>query len=238
MDTAIILAGGFGTRLQSVVKDVPKPMADINGLPFLSYVLNYLKKFNFRNIVLCVGYKKESIQEYFGESYEGLNIYYSFEDEPLGTGGAIQKAILDYQNLSSYQNYLILNGDTFLEVNYPQFLEFHEISNSRFTLCLRKMHNFDRFGTVTLNENKEVIGFEEKKFQTTGFINGGVYLVNKEILSDKNLSNKFSMEKDFLEIYYKTEKFYGFEIEGYFIDIGIPEEYLRCKKDFQNLNFF
>lgn len=230
MDTAIVLAGGFGTRLQSVVQDIPKPMADINGKPFLYYVLQYLKKYGIKNVILCVGYKHEVIEEYFHDEFDEIKIFYSVEDEPLGTGGAIKKAVINFQNISTSLEYLVLNGDTFFDVNLTNLYSFHTDTKSQLTIALKEMHDFDRFGTVSLDENR-IIGFEEKKFHESGFINGGVYLINKFIFDALKFPNKFSLEKDFLEPLHTELPFYGFKSDGYFIDIGIPEEYFRAQDD-------
>ncbi|MBQ3168008.1 nucleotidyltransferase family protein [Campylobacter sp.] len=219
MDTtkeAIILCGGLGTRLRSVISDVPKPMAPINNKPFLAFVLEYLKKQNISRVVLAVSYKYEIIQEYFGNSYLGMQILYSIEKEPLGTGGAILEAL----NLINSNSCYVLNGDTFFDVNLDRL----KLDNSDICVALKPMKNFDRYGSVDIDNNSYISAFNEKKFKSNGLINGGVYLIKKNIFNSFNLPNKFSFEEFFQENFLifnaKATVF-----DDYFIDIGIPQDY-------------
>ena len=224
---AIILAGGFGTRLQSVVKDVPKPMADINGRPFLAYLFDYAISNGVERVVLSVGYKREVIERYFGNSYKGAKIEYCVEDSPLGTGGAIKMAL----GMCMDKNTLVLNGDTFFAVNLSSFADAHNKTTSLVSLALKPMECFDRYGCVAL-DGDTVVSFEEKKYCDSGLINGGVYLLNRDILPTLNcLPDIFSFEKDFLESKIADIRPYGFIDNGYFIDIGIPEDYERAKEE-------
>ena len=224
---AIILAGGFGTRLQSVVKDVPKPMADINGRPFLAYLFDYAISNGVERVVLSVGYKREVIERYFGNSYKGAKIEYCVEDSPLGTGGAIKRAL----GMCVKRETLVLNGDTFFAVNLPSFVELHNKTTSLVSIALKPMECFDRYGCVAL-DGDTVVSFEEKKYCDSGLINGGVYLLNRDILPTLNcLPDIFSFEKDFLESKIADIRPYGFIDNGYFIDIGIPEDYERAKEE-------
>lgn len=219
MDTtkeAIILCGGLGTRLRSVISDVPKPMAPIKNKPFLAFVLEYLKKQNISRVVLAVSYKYEIIQEYFGNSYLGMQILYSIEKEPLGTGGAILEAL----NLINSDSCYVLNGDTFFDVNLDRL----KLDNSDICVALKPMKNFDRYGSVDIDNNSYISTFNEKKFTSNGLINGGVYLIKKNIFNSFNLPNKFSFEEFFQENFLifnaKATVF-----DDYFIDIGIPQDY-------------
>lgn len=219
MDTtkeAIILCGGLGTRLRSVISDVPKPMAPIKNKPFLAFVLEYLKKQNISRVVLAVSYKYEIIQEYFGNSYIGMQILYSIEKEPLGTGGAILEAL----NLINSDSCYVLNGDTFFDVNLDRL----KLDNSDICVALKPMKNFDRYGSVDIDNNSYISAFNEKKFTSNGLINGGVYVIKKNIFNSFNLPNKFSFEEFFQENFLifnaKATVF-----DDYFIDIGIPQDY-------------
>lgn len=229
---AIILAGGFGTRLQSVVKDVPKPMADINGKPFLEYLLEYLLAFDISSVIISVGYKQDIIKDYFKESYKGIKIKYSCEDEPLGTGGGIKKAL----SLSDdkEENILVLNGDTFFKVDLNELKTSHNNLTSDISLSLKEMESIDRYGTVKVNNNI-VTSFEEKKFYKKAYINCGVYVIKKNIFDNIQSSNKFSFE-EFLEKNLNCITI-GSQISNnsYFIDIGIPEDYEKAKYDFKEL---
>lgn len=213
---AIVLCGGLGTRLRSVISDVPKPMASIKNKPFLAFVLEYLKKQNISRVVLAVSYKYEIIQEYFGNSYLGMQILYSIEKEPLGTGGAILEAL----NLINSDSCYVLNGDTFFDVNLDRL----KLDNSDICVALKPMKNFDRYGSVDIDNNSYISAFNEKKFTSNGLINGGVYLINKNIFNSFNLPAKFSFEEFFQENFLifnaKATVF-----DDYFIDIGIPQDY-------------
>lgn len=218
---AIVLAGGFGTRLSTVVSDVPKPMAPINGRPFLEYLLDDLNEKEINRVILAVGYKKEIIKSHFKEKYKSIDIVYSDEDIPLGTGGAIKKAL----TLAKDEDIFIINGDTFFDVDLKEMYQFHKKNNSKLTLAIKEMEKFDRYGSLIL-EGYKIIKFEEKKYIDKGYINGGIYLINKEVLNEEE-KESFSFEKEILE----NKKFmlekYGYKSEGYFIDIGVPEDYYR-----------
>lgn len=219
MDTtkeAIILCGGLGTRLRSVISDVPKPMAPIKNKPFLAFVLEYLKKQNISRVVLAVSYKYEIIQEYFGNSYLGIQILYSIEKEPLGTGGAILEAL----NLINSDSCYVLNGDTFFDVNLDRL----KLDNSDICVALKPMKNFDRYGSVDIDNNSYISAFNEKRFTSNGLINGGVYLIKKNIFNSFNLPNKFSFEEFFQENFL-TFNAKATVFDDYFIDIGIPQDY-------------
>lgn len=222
---AIVLAGGFGTRLKEVVSDVPKPMAPVNGKPFLEYLIKDLGEKGIRHIILAVGYKKETIKEYFKNRYESIEITYSEELTPLGTGGAIKKAL----KLAKEEDVFIVNGDTFFDVNLKRMKEFHTENKSILTVAVKEMENFDRYGSLIIKGNK-IIEFEEKKKKAKGKINGGIYLIKKDLL-DRIEKENFSFEKEVLEDK-KIEK-YSYESKGYFIDIGIPEDYFKIRKQFE-----
>jgi D,D-heptose 1,7-bisphosphate phosphatase len=226
---AIILAGGFGTRLQSVIKDVPKPMADIDGMPFLCYIFLYLKKYNITNIVLSVHYLNEKIINFFGDSYLGINIKYAIEEEPLGTGGAILNSL---KYINQNRQVIIINGDTFLQIDYQELANFHNHNNSDLTMVLRDVEDASRYGCVKINDDKQVINFTEKNIEKkSGFINGGIYILNPQIFSNYNLLTKFSFEQDFLSKFINLIKPYAFISNDYFIDIGIPEDYQKAQID-------
>ncbi|EAI5560818.1 D-glycero-D-manno-heptose 1-phosphate guanosyltransferase [Campylobacter lari] len=214
---AIVLAGGLGTRLKSVVQDLPKPMAPINGKPFLAFVLEYLKKQGITEVVLSVSYKYELIQEYFKEEFEGMRIRYNIEKELLGTGGAIKDALKLIQN----QAY-VLNGDTIFDIDLKKLV----LNDSKICIALKQMQNFDRYGNVSVDNQGIVTSFEEKVFKRQGLINGGVYLLKKDIFDEFDLEKKFSFE-GFLQVNHKVLKIQTQIFDDYFIDIGVPEDYKR-----------
>lgn len=233
--TAIILAGGFGTRLQSVVSDVPKPMAPINSTPFLDYQLAYLKHYGIENIILSVGYLNEKIRDYYQDGLNGLKINYVMEETPLGTGGGIRKAM----ELNSDELVLALNGDSFFDVDLNHLKKLHVLKNSQISLALRRADNASRYGAIELDSSDRIISFKEKSSQThAGFINAGVYLLNQEVFLKHAPANcNFSIEKDFFEKKLDTLPIYGFEFSGYFIDIGIPEDYNKAQHDFKEFKY-
>lgn len=216
----VILAGGLGTRLSHLIPDLPKPMAPVNGKPFLEIILEQLSSYNFKKVILSVGHKHEKIESYFGSSYKNIELLYCIEETPLGTGGAIKKAI----SMCQSDKVFILNGDTYFDVNFREMIESHLNLNSDVSIAVKKLQNFDRYGTVTFTE-KRISGFFEKKPTTEGFINGGTYLLNTLKINFEEYQNKFSFEKDFLEIKYNELTFSAFISDKYFIDIGIPEDY-------------
>lgn len=218
---AIVLAGGLGTRLKSVVQDLPKPMAPINGKPFLAFVLECLKKQGITEVILSVSYKYELIQEYFKDEFEGMKIRYNIEKELLGTGGAIKDALKLIQN----QAY-VLNGDTIFDIDLKKLV----LNDSKICIALKQMQNFDRYGTVNVDDQGIVTSFEEKVFKKQALINGGVYLLKKDLFDEFNLEKKFSFE-EFLQANYKILKIQTQIFDGYFIDIGIPQDYFSfCDK--------
>lgn len=231
---AIILAGGLGTRLRNVVKDLPKPMAPVNGKPFLHYAFMYLKQQGISRVILSVGFRSDSIMEYFGDNYHGISIMYMEEKEPLGTGGGIYHAA----SLCD-EDAFILNGDTFFDVDLKELQNFYNLHKADIALALKPMTNFERYGTVHANADDRITQFAEKQATEQGLINGGVYLLSKdcfhkiEDMRNKPLPQKFSFETEILEKYVGELKFYGKAFNNYFIDIGIPEDYAQSQIDFK-----
>lgn len=232
IEEAIILAGGLGTRIRNVIKDVPKPMAEINGKPFLEYLLKYIVNQGILKIVLSVGYKFEVIKEYFGSSFMGVELLYSVESEPLGTGGALKQAM----KFVNDGNVFILNGDTIFKIDLRKFEEFHFNKESNLSVALKKIEMTNRYGVVELEQDQSIKDFLEKSYVDEGLINGGVYLLNKYFFNSFILPDKFSFEIDFLEKYYANYKFYGFISNAYFIDIGVPDDYERAKQEFERFS--
>jgi len=220
---AIILAGGMGYRLRKAVPDHPKPMAPVRGKPFLFYLLLWLKQYQVDKIILSIGYKPGSFSEYFGDFFDDIPVIYVTEDKPLGTGGALINA-LDHTNGN---NILILNGDTWFPVDLNKFYDFHLRNNSRFTVALKKMREFSRYGSVEISGDT-IIRFHEKKFCSEGFVNGGIYLVKREYLESEEFPEVFSMEKEILEKEAEKSLLKGMVFDDPFIDIGLPEDYEKA----------
>ncbi|WP_127717814.1 nucleotidyltransferase family protein [Halobacteriovorax sp. HLS] len=220
----LVLAGGKGTRLSSVVSDVPKPMAPIGDKPFLYYVLKYLKKNDFRNICFLTGYKA-SVIENFATEYDDteLNLSHSFEDSPLGTGGAIKKAI---EKHSDFSRFIVLNGDTFFDVDLKLFMN---SCKTKYALALKKIEDCSRYGRVSLDEGL-ISEFIEKdsSLHVSGLINGGVYFLDKDVI--KYIAEGFvSLESEVFPELIKLNALSGVEVSGNFLDIGIPEDYYSAQ---------
>jgi len=220
---AVILAGGMGTRLREVIADVPKPMAPVNDKPFLYYIFQWLKQYPVDKIILSAGYKAEHIIRYFGNNVFDIPVEYVIEEKPLGTGGAVKYAI----KKSSGENLLILNGDTYFPIDVNRFYSVHVNNDIMFSVALKPMNNFSRYGSVECNGDI-ITKFNEKKYCSQGLINGGIYLVNKKFFESKKLPEVFSLEKDVLEKEAGSSALKGMVFDDEFIDIGIPDDYFRA----------
>jgi len=228
---AIVLAGGLGTRLQSVISEIPKPMAPIDDQPFLFYILKWLEKNGIKKVILSVGYKWEIIYNKFGEHFNSIELVYSIEDLPLGTGGAISLAMKKLKD----DKFFIINGDTLFDINLNDLLDYHLIGAYDFSIVLKPMINFDRYGSVEMDENNRIIRFNEKLPRKNGLINGGIYLANYSINKYFPSIEKFSFENDFMEKMVNQLSFGGIVKDNYFIDIGIPEDYKRAQLELPKL---
>ena len=225
---AIILAGGLGTRLRSVVSDLPKCMAPVAGKPFLHYVITQLLQQGVDKFIFSLGYMSEAIEAFLLKDFSSLSYKIVIEKNPLGTGGAIHLACQNATN----ENVLVLNGDTLFVVDIAGLHLFHQQKKAACTLSLKPMKNVDRYCVVELNAESKVMTFKEKKFYTQGLINGGVYMINCHLFSSKQFPEKFSFEKDYLEKFVGDGSFFGIEQHGYFIDIGIPEDFEKAQLEF------
>ena len=227
MVEGIILAGGLGTRLREAVPDLPKCMAPVAGRPFLFYVINALRLQGVERFIFSLGYKHEVIEAYLADQFSHLQYECVIETEPLGTGGAIQLAC----QKATGKNVLVTNGDTLFHIEVAALLSLHDENDADCTLALKPMENFDRYGVVEIDAVNTITSFREKQFYPKGLINGGIYILNKERLTAQRLPEKFSFEKDFLEKQVSTGKLKGLPQDGYFIDIGIPEDFTKAQND-------
>jgi len=224
--TAIILAGGMGTRLRSVVPDLPKPMAPINGRPFLEHLMDYWISQGVNRFVVSVGYMKEVIMDHFGASYRATTLTYAIEDEPLGTGGGL---LLATQGLS--EPFLVLNGDTFFEVDLAKLLKFHAENSSEWTFSLFQANEGGRYMGMDVRTDGEIISLTSGMGESGRLANGGVYVVNPSMLGKTKFvpGQKLSLEDDLLPSFVtQGGKLYGIEFSGCFIDIGVPLDYFRA----------
>ena len=224
---AVILAGGLGTRLRSVVFDVPKPMANVLGRPFLEYLMDYWIAQGVSKFIVSVGYKRELIIAHFANSYRGITVTYVEETHPLGTGGGM---LLASQNLKT--PFLLLNGDSFFKVELHKLIEFHKNKDSDWTLSLFRTNESDRYGGVEIDQNSQIHTFRSVKSDTNALANGGVYYINPKVISNSNFisGNSYSLEVDIVpKLIEKKRKFFGMEIDAQFIDIGVPKDYLEAQ---------
>ena len=228
MIEALILCGGKGERLKEITKGIiPKAMVQVNKKPFLYYIINQLKHWEIRNLILLVGYKKELIIDYFGDGGKfGVNIKYSIENNPMGTGGAIKLA----ENLIQGKKFFLLNGDTFLDINFQGFLKFQIENNADVAIAVKFLENSNRYGIVKFNRNK-IISFSEKSNLKSSFVNLGIYIFEKSLLLDVALKPS-SLERDLLPYFVSEKNVFGYMCNGYFIDIGIPNDFKKANKEF------
>jgi D-glycero-alpha-D-manno-heptose 1-phosphate guanylyltransferase len=222
----IILAGGLGTRLSNEVPEWPKCMAPVNGKPFLEYLCNYLESQFVDHVILSLGYKHEMVTDWMNSKAFTFKLHRVIEQEPLGTGGGVRLAL----HKSKEQRVFVLNGDTLFNVDL-RAMEQTLQPQHKAVVALKPMKDFDRYGSVQLDEHQNIEAFEEKGTRPEGLINGGVYLFNKHMENFSAFPDKFSMEKDFLEPEAGKETLLGFESDAYFIDIGIPEDYRKAQEE-------
>lgn len=219
-DEAIILAGGFGTRLRSLVSDVPKPLAPVGGRPFLAWVLDSLAMQGVRRVILATGYMGDRVAEACGRSWRSMELLYSQEHAPLGTGGAIAMAFRQVQGDAC----LVLNGDTWLAFDYALFDQTWRADNARLAIALAEVPDVSRYGAVEIEENR-VTGLVEKGDAVPGYINAGVYAIRRSLLADFPTKESFSFENEVLMPAVKREVVCGYTHTHDFIDIGVPQDY-------------
>lgn len=225
---AVVLAGGFGTRLAHVVPDLCKPMAPVAGRPFLRYLLDELASARFERVVIADGYRRDQIESFFGDFYRGMKIVYSPEDIPLGTGGATKRALALCQSDSVF----VLNGDTYLNCDFAA-MEKALTRETDAVLAVKRMRNFNRYGTVKLTGSGTVTAFQEKQYCSEGYVNAGVYLMRTGALAA--MPEKFAIERDWLELLAGTGRLHAVECHGNFIDIGVPMDYEHAQTMFASL---
>ncbi len=225
---AIILAGGQGTRLRSVVADRPKPMALVAARPFLAYQIDYLIGQGIQRVLLSVGYRKEQICQYFGHHYGGIEIAYAIEESPQGTGGGLLRAL---QQCRSNTNVLALNGDTWFPVDIGQMVMLHHLKQSDVTIALRQGEGQGRYGGIDLDASQRIVNFSATGTGSGRYINGGSYLISaacqRRWLAQSG--GHCSLESDLLEAGIKQRlRCFGFVSDAVFVDIGVPADYARA----------
>jgi len=224
---AVMLVGGMGTRLKSVVPSTPKPLARVGDRSFLELLIRQLRSQRIRDLVMCTGYLADQIEEEFGDGHDwDVSIHYSKETSPLGTAGAVK---LTESLLPPVSDFLVMNGDSFLEMDFHQFLRFHQTHGGLVSIAVRKVENAMRYGTVKVDAHNRITGFAEKATsQAPGLVNGGIYLFKRAVLSHI-AEGPGSLEKDVFPRLL-ANGMHAFEQHGLFIDIGTPEDYARAQE--------
>lgn len=232
MKEAVILAGGFGTRLRSVVSDVPKPLAPVAGRPFLAYVLDALVRQGYGHAVLATGYMHEKVEACFGNEYLGMKVDYARELTPLGTGGAIVNAL---QHCTA-DSVTVLNGDTLFLADLGQLERYADSKGTKLAIVLRAVPDAGRYGAVETDADGRITAFREKDTSAgAGNINGGIYRLQRHLLDGYTVGQQFSFEKEVMQQRYNSEAFYAYADGAYFIDIGVPEDYQRAQTELPRL---
>ena len=221
---AVVLAGGFGTRLAHVVPDVCKPMAPVAGEPFLRRVLDQLDAAGFARVVVADGYRRGQIESYFAGAYRGLEVDYSPEDSPLLTGGAVKKAL----SVCTRPEVFVLNGDTWLDADFPAMERALSASpEASCCIAVKRMAGCGRYGTVEVAPDGAVRAFREKGPCEDGLVNGGAYLIRRGALAGE--PDAFPLEDGWLRRAASEGALVACEAEGGFVDIGVPEDYARAQ---------
>ena len=227
LTTCCILVGGLGTRLRAALPDLPKPMAPVRGRPFLEYLLADLKKSDIENIVFCVGHQAEKIEEHFGDGARfGLRVEYSRERELRGTAGAVKLA----QPLIASEDFLLLNGDCYNDVDFQGLLARHRSTPALATLVAAHLEDRARFGSLKIGEDNRILAFEEKGAATgAGYINAGYYALNKSVFDLIPAGEVCSLERDIFPQILEQKAMFAWKNQGAFIDIGLPEDWRRAE---------
>lgn len=220
---AIVLAGGFGTRLREVVPDLPKPMAPVAGRPFLEILLQGLANKGFNRVILSLGHMADKVVAHFGEQYAGMGLLYEVEDTPLGTGGAVRRALSRCRE----DHVFVFNGDTYLDLEVDD-IEAQWQKHRVPIIVAREVPDTARFGRLS-TEGGRVTGFLEKGAGGAGLINAGCYVLPIAVLNDFAFGQQFSLETDFLAKTVGMQRMDLFVTNGHFIDIGVPEDYARAQ---------
>lgn len=234
---AILLCGGLGTRLRSVVSDRPKPMADIAGKPFLHYLVRMLSEKGVERFVFALGYMGEQIEAYFQDVREyGISIVYSYEESPLGTGGAIRNALSKMQE----EDVLILNADTYFDMDYRSLFQEQSRKCADMTIASREIEDVSRYGAILKDTDGRILRWNEKQSGSgetaprRGEINGGIYVMKRSLI-EKIPAGKQSLENDCIPVWLSHSiNIHALRSDGYFMDIGVPEDYRRFQEDVQS----
>jgi NDP-sugar pyrophosphorylase family protein len=227
--TALVLAGGLGTRLRSTVADCPKVLAPVGGRPFLTHLLDQLADAGFREAILLTGYQADRVRDTFGESYGSMRLLYSVEPSPLGTGGAVRHALPDV----SGSTILLLNGDSYCDVDWEAFLRFHHRRAADLSLVVTRVTDTSRYGAVQLAGNERVLGWAEKSaWAGEGWINAGIYLMARALVEEIPRDGPVSLERQMFPSWLTNHNCFAYRSGGRFLDIGTPESYRAAEAFF------
>ena len=226
MISAVVLAGGLGTRLRSVVSDVPKVLAPVAGKPFLCYLFEQLAEAGIDETVICTGYMADEIRQRLGELSENVKLDYSHEESPLGTAGAIRNA---FEKIHG-DTVLIMNGDSFCDLDLKRFIEWHSAKGARASLALREMSDTARYGRVSVSMDGRVEAFLEKGKGGPGWINAGIYLIDRSLIEGIPAARKVSIEEEVFPGWVHEGALFGYQASvKRFIDIGTPESFAEAQ---------
>jgi NDP-sugar pyrophosphorylase family protein len=226
---AMILAGGLGMRLRSVVADRPKPMAEVAGRPFITFLLDHLARHGFERAVLCLGHMGEYVPPVLGHKYGPLELVYSLEQTPLGTGGALQNAA----RLIHETDVLAMNGDSFCDIDLHALDRAHRSAGAAATIAVLWLTDRRRSGAVTVDASGRVVAFESRpSTPTAGLINAGVYMLRRDVLNMVPAGRKISLEDELFPALVERGDLFAWQVSGRFIDIGTPESYDAAKTFF------
>ena len=229
--TAVVLCGGLGTRLREVLPNKPKVLAEINGVPFIYYLLRKIEKTGCRNVILCTGHLAEQVESLLGYEYRELTIVYSKETSPMGTGGAL----LNAEQYITTNYVLVMNGDSFVECDFRDYYYWHIQVGAKLSMIVKKTSDTSRYGSLSLSAERQITKFQEKvcNYKREGkFINVGVYLMDHRILQKIPKKLPVSLEK---EVFPKllSDGVFGYRIDGRFIDIGTPQSLAEAQEYFR-----
>lgn len=227
--SAAILAGGLGTRLRSVVGDRPKVLASVHGRPYLTFLLDQLAHASVEEVVLLTGFQADQVRGTLGDRYAGMRLVYSEEPFPLGTAGAVRWALPSLTG----PTVLLLNGDSYCDVDLAAFRDFHARQDAHVSLVLARVPGASRFGGVRVDTDGRVRCFQEKTpVHASDWINAGIYLFDRALVEDIPVGRSLSLERDVFPVWAEELRVYGFRCDGRFLDIGTPEAYAQAERFF------
>jgi NDP-sugar pyrophosphorylase family protein len=219
--TAVLLAGGLGTRLRAAVADRPKVLAPVHGRPFIAYLLDQLRDAGVREVVISTGYGADQVEQALGSTHGPIRVGYAREKAPLGTGGAVRLAAARVES----DPVLVMNGDTLCRADLGQFLDWHAARAAEGSLLLARVDDAARYGLVSTGPAGEVVAFTEKSASAgAGWINAGVYLLRRRVIDSIGPEGPASLERDVFPAWI-GRGLYGCPTGGPFLDIGTPESY-------------